>query len=126
MNAEGRKQKAECNSRPEREQFLDGGNLIGTLGHSFRAKPAPVAHRVGAGNLQALAVEPFLAVNSHTVPLRVAFAQHVVLPFQQRRFELARVEVAEQSEAGGLAGRPVASMPTGPVAGETATKTPCP
>ena len=70
------------------EQFLDGGDLVGAFGHGFGAKPASVAHRVGAGNLQALAVEQFLAVNGHLVPRRVAFAQHVVLPFQQRRFEL--------------------------------------
>src|ERR1035441_9839829 len=42
----------------------------------------------------------------------------MVLPFQQSLFELPRVEVGKQPEKGGLTGRPVASLPAGPVTRE--------
>lgn len=86
------------------EQDLGRRDFVGALGDQLAAQPAPVVHGVGTDNFHSLAIEPFLAVDGHLAG-RIARPQHVVLPGQQRCFQGPAVQVAEQPEEGGFAGR---------------------
>jgi hypothetical protein len=101
------------------EQGLHGGDFIGAFRDQLGTEPAPLLDGVGAGDLQAPAVEQLLAVHRHLIAVGIALPQHGVLPFQQRFFQLPAVEVGEQPEKGGLAGRAVMPPPPTPVARKT-------